>query len=138
MARKDVYHDTVVKALQADGWSITDDPLTVSFGDKNLFIDLGAEKLIGAKKGHQQIAVEIKSFLSPSDINDLESAVGQFNLYRDILSEIESDRILYLAIPERAYDGIFSSPIGQLIIEKQELRLIVFDDESERIIRWLP
>lgn len=138
MPRKDFYHDTVVKALIDDGWVITDDPLTVSFGDKDLFIDLGAEKLIGAKKGAQFIAVEIKSFLSPSDVNDLESALGQFNLYRDVLSALESNRTLYLAIPKRAYEGIFSSAIGQLILERQELHLIVFDEETEKIIQWIP
>jgi len=30
--------------------------------------------------------------------------------------------------------GHFSTSIGQLIVEKQELRLIVFDDEMEKII----
>jgi len=108
MPRKDAYHDIVVTALEADSWVITDDPLAVSYSDKDPFIDLGAEKFIGAKKGTQPIAVEIKSFLSPSDVDDLESALGQYSLYREVLTAVESERVLYLAIPKRAYTGILA------------------------------
>ncbi len=30
MQRKDLYHDAVVKALEFEGWLITDDPLHLS------------------------------------------------------------------------------------------------------------
>ena len=90
------------------------------------------------KTDNQKIAVEIKSFLSASDINDLEEAVGQYNLYRDILSEIEPDRTLYLAVPERAYKGILSEPLGKLILTRQQLQIIVFRESEERIIQWIP
>jgi hypothetical protein len=60
---------------------------------------LGAEKLIAAEKGQQKIAVEIKSFLNPSPVTDLENVLEQFILYYDILEEQRSDRISYLAIP---------------------------------------
>lgn len=39
-------------------------------------MDLGVEKLISAEKGNKKIAVEIKSFLGTSQVNDLEKAVG--------------------------------------------------------------
>jgi hypothetical protein len=92
---------------------------------------------VGLEKDGQKIAVEIKSFLSASSIYDLEVAVGQYNLYRDILSEIEPDRLLYLAVPERVYKGIFSNPLGLLTLSRQQLCLIVFDEEEERVIRWI-
>ncbi|MFP4123380.1 MAG: element excision factor XisH family protein [Coleofasciculus sp.] len=46
MPAKDIYHDTVKNALIKDDWIITNDPLTIEWGKKDLFIDLGAEKLI--------------------------------------------------------------------------------------------
>ena len=55
MARKDVYHDTVRRALTKAGWTITHDPFTLSVGIRNVFADLGAERLISAEKGMQQI-----------------------------------------------------------------------------------
>ena len=44
MSAKNIYHDAVVVALIADGWTITHDPLTIKVGDRNLHIDLGAER----------------------------------------------------------------------------------------------
>ncbi len=78
MPAKDLYHDAVCTALIKDGWTITDDPLILKIGRRSVFVDLGAEKLIAAERGSDKIAVEIKSFLSPSPINDLETAWGQF------------------------------------------------------------
>jgi len=69
MAAKDIYHDTVKKALEKDGWIITKDPLKLTVGSRSLYVDLGAEKLIAAEKENQKIAVEIKSFLNPSPIS---------------------------------------------------------------------
>jgi len=66
MPAKNVYHDAVVDALKADGWTITDDPLTLKVGDRVLRIDLGAEKLpIGAERNGERIAVEVQSFTGP-------------------------------------------------------------------------
>ena len=45
MPRKDIYHNTVIVALTADGWTITDDPFTLSYGDRNVYADIGAEGL---------------------------------------------------------------------------------------------
>jgi len=52
MPAKDLYHDTVKNALIKDGWNITDDPLILSIGKKDLFVDLGTEKLIAAEKSN--------------------------------------------------------------------------------------
>jgi len=65
MSAKDVFHNAVKNALQKEGWLITDDPLFIRFGGINIYIDLGAEKVIAAEKDGQKIAVEIKSFLEP-------------------------------------------------------------------------
>jgi hypothetical protein len=138
MPQDDLYHDSVIRALTVDGWTITDDPLTLSFKGKVVYVDLGAERTIGAERDGQRIAVEIKSFLHPSDVHDLREAVGQFVLYRDLLRVIQPDRLLYLAVPEHAYEGIFSHPLGQLVLESEGLRLIVFELDRERIVRWVP
>jgi hypothetical protein len=82
---KDIYHDIVRLALEKDGWTITDDPLTLKVGGRSAYIDLGAEKLLAAEKAGQRIAVEVKSFVSPSPVKDLEQALGQYILYSQIL-----------------------------------------------------
>ena len=138
MPAKDIYHDAVVHALTVEGWKITDDPLSLSYGGKDLYVDLGAERdAIAAEKDGEKIAVEIKSFLSPSILSDLEKAVGQYKVYLSVLSEVEPERLLYLAVPQRVYEGLFLERFGQLILDRQKLWLIVFDEQHERIIKWI-
>ena len=43
MAQRDSIHDAVKQALVKDGWDITDDPYVIAFGERFLFVDLGAE-----------------------------------------------------------------------------------------------
>jgi len=98
---------------------------------------LGAEKLFAAEKQGRKIAVEVKSFVSASPVNDLEEAVGQYIIYEDILDRLEPERIIYLAIRAEVYAQIFSEPIGQLLLEKKRFKLIVFDALKETIVRWI-
>jgi hypothetical protein len=78
MPARDKVHDIVKNALIKDGWTITDDPLTLKFGNTELYVDLGAEKVLAAEKEGQKIAVEIKSFLGKSIIAETQDAIGQF------------------------------------------------------------
>jgi hypothetical protein len=77
MAAKDLYHDLVKELLIADGWTITHDPLFFAFGIRKVYVDIGAERLIAAEKGKEKIAVEVKSFVGESAVDDLEKALGQ-------------------------------------------------------------
>ena len=78
---KDFYHENVRRALENDGWRITDDPYPVKVDDVGYEIDFAAEPLIAAEKDEIKIAVEVKSFVGPSTINEFHRAVGQFNDY---------------------------------------------------------
>jgi XisH protein len=98
---------------------------------------LGAEKLIAADKGSQKIAIEIKSFVSPSEIRDLEVALGQYVLYQNVLMRIEPERTLYLAIRESSFLKLFEQEIGQILLENQVLKLLTFHPETEEIARWI-
>ena len=51
MPRFDKHHEAVKNALIKDGWTITDDPLTVEFEDVYLYADIGAERTLAAEKG---------------------------------------------------------------------------------------
>ena len=138
MPAKNIYHDAVVRALIDDGWTITHDPLTISYGGRDLFVDLGAEQsTIAAERAGLKIAVEIQSFLNPSPVRDLEEAVGQYEIYRAVLAETEPERMLWLAVPFRIYESLLSERFGQLIIARLNLQFFVFDEKQERAIRWI-
>ncbi|MDJ0617349.1 MAG: XisH family protein [Calothrix sp. MO_192.B10] len=136
MSAKDKFHDIVKSALQKDGWIITDDPLYISFGGVQMYIDLGAEKLIAAEKNGYKIAVEIKSFLSTSAIADFHTAFGQFLNYRTALREKDPERHLYLAINIEVYNDFFMLSFTQIQIQEYQLKLIIYDVEIEEIVRW--
>ncbi len=137
MPRRDFYHEHVAQALEQEGWTITHDPLRLNFGPRRLFVDLGAENVLAAVKDDRLIAVEIKSFAGASDINELENAIGQYIVYRDVLAQVDPERQLYLAVPSFAFGSAFSDELGQLLIEQQKLKLIVFDDSQEAPLRWI-
>ena len=137
MPAKDIFHTTVRQALIKDGWVITHDPLVISMGGPDVYVDLGAEQPLAAEKGGRKIAVEIKSFVGASEVVDFERAMGQYVFYRALLAQAEPERKIYLAVPQRAFTGIFSLRMGQIVIADQKVALLVFDPQQEVIIRWL-
>ena len=139
MPARDYYHDVVKKAIQKDGWKITHDPYRIKLArGKNLFVDLGAERLIAAEKDLEKIAIEIKSFRSASEMKDLEEAVGQFVLYEHLLTRYEPERKLYLAVPEDVRISIFEEEAGQVLIEDKIIRLFTFHISQAEIVTWIP
>lgn len=107
MPAKDIYHHAVKNALIRDGWIITDDPLHLKWGQKDMYVDLGAKQLLAAEQGTKKIAVEIKSFVSPSEMADLKDAIGGFIMYRAVINRLEPERTLYLAIRDSVFITLF-------------------------------
>lgn len=136
MPARDLYHDAVKKALVKDGWTITHDPFRLSWGGRDMYIDLGAERLLAAEKDEQRIAVEVKSFVGASEMQDLERAIGQFVLYRTVLAEREPDRALFLAVPQFILQDVFEQPLGELLIERNLVQVVGFDPDEEVIVQW--
>lgn len=112
MPRYDIYHDTVKNALLSEEWTITHEPLYLRYGRDRLYVDLGAEKIIVAEKDKTKIAVEIKSFVGSSAIDDLEKAMGQYVIYKAVLEEKEPVRQLYLAVPKDIFENILKEELG--------------------------
>jgi hypothetical protein len=133
---KDLFHNVVKDALLAEGWLITHDPFPVDYGDVQMQIDLGAERLLAAQKNSEKIAVEVKSFTNPSAIAEFHTAVGQYLNYRRALRSQEPTRILYLAIPEQTYDDFFRLRFVEEGVIEYQLNLVVYDVEERRIVKW--
>jgi hypothetical protein len=139
MAAKDVFHDLVKTALHKDGWTITDDPLHIRLGGViDMYVDLGAEKVIAAEKAGRKIAVEIKSFLGPSTLAEFHLALGQFMNYRYALEDTEPDRMLYLAVPLDIYAEFFTLSFIQSVVQRSQLNLPIYDVEAVEITQWQP
>ena len=136
MPALDLYHNAAKQALIKDGWTITHDPFHLRWGRKDMYVDLGAKKLILAERLEQKIDVEVKSFLGESELQACRDAIGQFAIYRAVLRRSYPDYKLYLAIRDVIYNSFFEEPIGQILIEDENLKFIVFDAEKEVISQW--
>ena len=136
MAARDLFHSVVKDALIKDGWQITHDPFMVDYGDVQMQIDLGAERLIAAIKDKEKIAIEIKSFIKRSAISEFHTALGQYLNYRRALRVQEPNRILYLAIPNQTYDEFFRLRFIQEGVEEFQMRLLIYDIEDRTIVAW--
>ncbi|MEB3211418.1 MAG: XisH family protein [Leptolyngbyaceae bacterium] len=134
---KDRFHDSVRIALEKDGWYITADPYEISVGDVDFEIDLAAEQLLAAERQGQKIAVEIKSFTSPSNVSDFHVALGQFLNYRDALATVDPERLLYLAIRSPIYESFFRRRFISEAVARYQLRLMVYDVIEEVIVQWM-
>jgi len=123
--------------LEKEGWKITADPYAINVDDVDFEIDLAAEQLLAAELEDQKIAVEVKSFISPSNVSEFHTALGQFLNYRDALELIEPDRQLYLAVRVPVYESFFQRRFIAAAIRRYQLRLVTYDVQQEVITRWL-
>jgi hypothetical protein len=137
MSARDRYHDTVKNALIQDGWRITHDPYRITIGRRRGYIDLGAELPIAAEKEGRRIAVEVKSFLSASELDDLEHALGQYGIYRTMLAKRDPERVLYLAVPDDVRDLLLDEIDFREILGEFQARLVFFDPQEETISEWI-
>jgi hypothetical protein len=129
MSLQEIYYDKVKTALLKDGWTLTHDPLRLLWDDTEL------EPVLGAEKEDQRIAVTISSFAGPSDVSDLERALGQYLIYQLTLKHQYPGYLLYLAVSEETWYSVFDGPIGELVLP--QMRLLVFSSRAAVIRRWL-
>jgi hypothetical protein len=137
MPQLDIIHNAVKNSLIKAGWTITDDPYIIQYRSTKLYADLGAERPIAAEREQEKIVVEVKSFVSASQFQDLKEALGQYDIYRYLLEESKIDRKLYVAISALIYNTFFQRDVIQLIIKKHQLPIIIVDTELEEILQWI-
>lgn len=137
MPQKDLYHESVRRALVKDGWNITDDPFVIQYKELRLYADLAAERPLAAEKAGRRIVVEIKVFGTSSPVTELERAIGQYALYRSALKRMKPERELFLAISEDVYEDFFGQLAIREVLEDYAIRLLVFDPSGEEILVWI-
>ena len=80
MPALDLFHNAVRNALLKDGWTITHDTLHIKWGKKDMYVDLGAKRILTAEREEEKIAVEVKSFISDSEMEDLKMLLDSLQL----------------------------------------------------------
>ena len=136
MPAKDIYHDTVKRALIKDGWTVYDQ-FEIEYEDVVLKADLGAEKLFAAERNERKIVVEIKVFGGLSFFYELHAATGQYCNYRALLSEVNPEREIWLAVPLEIFQSQFQRKATQKIVADLQIKIVVYDPEREVIAEWI-
>ncbi|QMW03792.1 XisH family protein [Spirosoma foliorum] len=136
MAR-DIFHPIVREALEKDGWTITHDPYSVKIMGRDYAIDLAAEQIVAAQRGMDKIAIEVKSFVSPSISYEFHTVLGQYLNYHTFMEIKEPERVLYLAVAKNVYNEFFIEEGTQLILNKFSINTIVINAESKTIEAWM-
>jgi hypothetical protein len=142
MPARNLYHDAVLRALMADGWTITDDPLKLEYGDRNPYVDLGAENAtVGAEKSGRKIGRDPKRprIVAPTGPGRSRWSVSGLSSrpVRDPTRVTQPDRQLYLAAPLRTHETLLTEKLGQLVVARLGVHLHIFDDQSERVHQWI-
>ena len=58
-------------------------------------------------------------------------------MYHTLLQQSQPDRSLFIAVHLEVASGIFAEPFGQLITKQNDVKLLVFDVVSKRIVQWI-
>ncbi|GAB4021902.1 hypothetical protein GCM10028808_68070 [Spirosoma migulaei] len=136
MAR-DLFHQLVREALEADAWTITHDPFVLKSGGLRMEVDLAAEQVFAAERGTEQVVIEVKSFIGKSKLNDFYEAKGQYDVYRRGLRKEGIQRKLYLAIDVDIFESFFQKALIAETLEEELISLVVYNVQTRRIVQWI-
>jgi hypothetical protein len=92
---------------------------------------------LAAERAQEKIAVEIKSFLRPSILQDLEDAFGQYLIYLSFLKQTEPDRKLHVAITDVVYRLFSDSQAISMLLSDNHIPLIIVNPETREIVQWI-
>ncbi len=135
MPALDVCHPQVVRALEKTGWSVKPEPYVLPIDRRHrVYIDIEAQH--PAQAGI--MVIEVKCFQDQSqETADLYGAIGQYLIYRNLLTQRGLAASLYLALPTHAYEGVVRRMALPVIVQNN-VKMIVIDLMNEVIVQWLP
>ena len=77
-----------------------------------------------------------RALFAVSAIYEFHLAIGQYRNYQLALLQEDPERVLYLAVPEDAYDRLFTLQFVQDALRYNEVRYLVYDVQAEVIVQW--
>ena len=71
------------------------------------------------------------------DVPSWASSDGKYVVYREALEHIQSDRILYLAMPSKVYKKFFKEPIVKSVFSRYDIKIILYKTDKNDAIEWV-
>lgn len=132
---KNIYHNTVQKALINDGWEIINSSYVIELPTvfKALDDDFEYNEMLLAKKGEEVILVNPKSFLSQSLETHFHYVFGE-SLMMKQLTDFE---FIDMAMPDIIYNHFKYQKLMFKTLRKHNIRVIIFNPETKRIEKWI-
>src|SRR5688572_2167293 len=129
MPTQDTCQPEVIAALQKDGCIIIGQQVHIPKPDLYIFID------IEAAKEDQQAFIEVKCFPEANSTTEFYIAIGQYLLYRQVITTQKPDATLYLAIPEHIFNTFGETYRDTL--SDNHVKMIVVNIQMEVIAQWI-
>ena len=126
----------IIRALQKDGWAVEPKPFRVKSRHRTIHIDIEASRQANGSQQHIML-VEVKCFPdNRSATPEIYTAIGQYLVYRSMLTTFNLDIPLYLAVPKLLYLATFDRVI-QLTLKESKINMLVVDLDNEVIDQWI-
>ena len=70
-------------------------------------------------------------------MRDFENALGQYILYRNLLSVTELEYQLDLAVKESTYKNFFNRASIRLVVEQNKVSIVTVDMNKKEVLTWI-
>jgi hypothetical protein len=137
MTALDACEPQIIRALEKAGWQIVDKPYSILVErNRSVHADFSAQRT--TDKGTEMILIiEVKCFTNPrADLQELYTAIGQYQYYRSRLHRSQDNYPLFLAIPAEAYGRFSAKPSFLDALMDSEVQLLIVDTVAEVILQW--
>jgi hypothetical protein len=128
VAALDLCQPSAIRALTKSGWQVDAHPRRLRTERRVILIDLVAER------GGRRIYVEVKCFADVTYADEQYRAIGQYLVYRAVLSIVHDDTPLYLTIPVTMYEKM--DTVLCHLIEEYKIKYVLFDEVQDTIRSW--
>jgi hypothetical protein len=72
-----------------------------------------------------------------SVVNEFHTVLGQYLDYHSGIEEQEPDRMMYVAIPDKAWERILKLPFLLRMLVKYHVNTAIFDTAETKINQWI-
>jgi hypothetical protein len=127
----------VIRAFEKDGWEILEKPRVIRGDTTNVLADMSLRRVLG-ELVQEIIILEVKCFSDPkADLQEVYTAIGQYQVYRTGLLNNNEDLPLYLAVPLTAYRRFQNESMIASALRSMLIKIVVVDIEEENVELWI-
>jgi hypothetical protein len=131
---KDKLHDIAKRSLIKYGWIIEAEQYRLILGERNLWIDLRIKHPLT----QNVLLIEIKDLTNTeSEVDATAKALGKYLLYQLALEFMSVNIPIAMMIPIKSHTKVIQSIMGQRLLARFGIPIVIFNPEKEEVEQWL-